>query len=168
MDSPLTLAELKPITLTPAQFLAAFHPGPYHLRSFADGGGGGGKNYQVSAAELASDDFLAKLHLANQADRQGIFFVVNPGGPRDDAIVDVTAHFVEADDLPLTEQYESLLAFPLAPSIIVKTRKSLHSYWLLKKPDEMGEYPIEAKNRGKNSADSGEAYQTLAPTAGDP
>lgn len=75
--------------------------------------------------------FLAELHLANQGERQGVFFVVNPGGHRDDEIAGVAAHFVEADELSLEAQYANLQGFPLAPSVIVKTRKSLHGYWLI-------------------------------------
>lgn len=165
MNSHLTLAELQPITLTPAQFLAAFHPGPYCLRSFCDAGGGGGRKYRISAAELASAAFLARLQQANQAERQGIFFVVNPGGHCDDEITNVAAHFVEADSLPLDQQYANLLAFPLPPSIIVKTRKSLHSYWLL--ADEMGNKPTNVTECCENSGDSGEWNQNIAPTDGD-
>lgn len=39
---------------------------------------------------------------------------------------------MECDDLPLEEQLAKIQAFPLPPSLIVKTRKSLHSYWLIK------------------------------------
>ena len=134
MKSNKTLAEVKPIKVEPATFLAAFHPGPYYLRTFSDAGKGGGRNYQVCAAELAGADFQAALHLVNQRDRQGVFFVVNPGGHRDDAIGGVAAHFVEADDLPLADQYANFQTFPLEPSIIVQTRKSLHGYWLLQPP----------------------------------
>ncbi len=131
MKSNKTLAEVKPIKVEPATFLPVFHPGPYYLRTFSDAGKGGGRNYQVCAAELAGADFQAALHLVNQRDRQGVFFVVNPGGHRDDAIGGVAAHFVEADDLPLADQYANFQTFPLEPSIIVQTRKSLHGYWLL-------------------------------------
>ncbi|MBI4856729.1 MAG: hypothetical protein HY818_08315 [Acetobacterium woodii] len=135
MQSNQTLAEARSINVEPGTFLAAFHPGPYYLRTFSDTGKGAGRNYQVSAVELAATDFQAGLHLVNQRDCQGVFFVVNPGGHRDDAITRVAAHFVEADDLPLEEQYANLQTFPLEPSIIVQTRKSLHGYWLLQPPE---------------------------------
>ncbi|VUZ29066.1 DNA primase family protein [Acetobacterium wieringae] len=161
MNTNTNLAAASPITVTPAEFLAAFHPGPYHLRSFSDHGKGGGKNYQVSAAELATEDFLAGLHLANQAHRAGIFFVVNPGGHRDDEITTVAAHFVEADDLSLAQQYDNLRAFPLEPSLIVKTRKSLHGYWLLKNRAEMGEYPNDLTCNGRVLNESSGNNQVL-------
>lgn len=64
-----TLAEARPINVEPEAFLAAFHPGPYYLRTFSDAGKGAGRNYQVSGTELATSDFQAGLHLVNQRDR---------------------------------------------------------------------------------------------------
>lgn len=128
-----TLASIKPVTVAVAAFLNAFQPGPFCLRTFADQGAGGGRNYTVA-------DFAAvaeALHAVNHAQNRGIFFVVNRGGHKDEDITWVTAHFVEADDGSLAQQYQNLMAFPLAPSIIVKTRKSLHGYWLMT-PDDSG------------------------------
>lgn len=122
------LSSIQAVAVTGAAFLAAFHPGPYCIRTFPDGGGGPGKNYTVN--RLA--EIQAQLRSANTNQRQGIFFVVNQGGHNDAAISRVTAHFVEADACSLDEQYQHLMAFALPPSIIVKTRKSLHGYWLLK------------------------------------
>nr|WP_320026409.1 phage/plasmid primase, P4 family [uncultured Acetobacterium sp.] len=130
-----------PLAVNPAAFLAAFHGGPYGLRSFADrpeGRGGRGCNRTVTAAQLADQDgaLLAALRAENDGEQRGIFFVVNPGGHKDAEITAVAAQFVEADDLPLAEQWDNLMAFPLAPSIIVRTRKSLHGYWLLALPED--------------------------------
>lgn len=132
-----------PLEINPAAFLAAFHGGPYGLRSFADrpeGRGGRGRNRTVTAAQLADQDgaLLAELRAENDGEQRGIFFVVNPGGHKDAEITAVAAQFVEADDLPLAEQWDNLMAFPLPPSIIVRTRKSLHGYWLLAGADEPG------------------------------
>ncbi|MBC3802973.1 hypothetical protein GH808_00760 [Acetobacterium fimetarium] len=123
------------VAVTAADFLSAFHEGPYCLRTFSDRGSGRGKNYTVdSGGAVAFAAVMAELHRVNQNEQRGVFFVVNRGGHRDEAITRVTAHFVEADDLSLGEQYANLMAFALPPSIIVQTRKSLHGYWLIK-PD---------------------------------
>ena len=80
----------------------------------------------------------------------GIYFVVNGGGQTDAEVrrhkiaraqfieIDppekdlerVKAGELEIDDL-LAEQLEKILAFPLEPSMIIRTWKSLHCYWLL-------------------------------------
>ncbi|WP_026394978.1 hypothetical protein [Acetobacterium malicum] len=54
MKSNKTLAEARPINVKPGAFLAAFHPGPYYLRTFSDASKGAGRNYQVSGTELAT------------------------------------------------------------------------------------------------------------------
>jgi P4 family phage/plasmid primase-like protien len=130
-----SLKQIIPLEITPAVFLAAFGPGPYKLRSFAAGaaGRGGGRNRTATAIELADPEgaLLAELRAENDGERRGIFFLVNPGGQKDAEITGVAAQFVEADDLPLETQWDNLMAFPLPPSIVVKTRKSLHGYWLM-------------------------------------
>ena len=68
----------------------------------------------------------------------GVFFVVNGNGHNDEDVLKgkiARAQFMEIDDLPFNEQLEKIGEFPLEPSIIVKTRKSLHTYWLLKDGD---------------------------------
>lgn len=135
MNPNTELTKLKALAVTAEDFLAAFHPGPYCLRSFPDQGSGPGKNYTVAGlAEIKS-----QLITANESEGQGIFFVVNPGGHKDAAIKQISAHFVEADEVSLDEQYQNLMAFALPPSIIVKTRKSLHGYWLLKADEDPGQ-----------------------------
>ena len=62
----------------------------------------------------------------------GIFFVVNGDGHKDEKIKHVRAHFMEMDDYSFEEQARKIFSFPLEPSIIVKTRKSLHVYWIIK------------------------------------
>lgn len=59
---------------------------------------------------------------------RGVFFTVNYGGHEDSDITRVNAQFCEMDDIPLEEQLARVQAFPLEPSLIVKTRKSLHCY----------------------------------------
>ncbi|GHU39403.1 hypothetical protein FACS1894105_14090 [Clostridia bacterium] len=66
---------------------------------------------------------------------RGIFFVVNSGGQNDEEITRANAQFVESDNLTFAEQEVQLNTFPLPPSIIVKTAKSLHCYWLVRDAD---------------------------------
>jgi putative DNA primase/helicase len=91
-----------------------------------------GRKLVTKLGSLEKD--IPKLKEHNEENR-GIFFVVNYGGNEDNEIKRVNAQFVENDELSIKEQYESLMSFPLEPSIIVKTKKSLHSYWLIKDGD---------------------------------
>lgn len=77
------------------------------------------------------DVLLSTLKQHNEKHR-GIFFVVNSGGHTDEEITRINAQFVEMDTGSFEEQQEKINAFALPPSIIVKTRKSLHCYWLMK------------------------------------
>ena len=74
---------------------------------------------------------LTILHQHNVQNR-GIYFVINHGGHTDEEINRINAQFMEMDNLPLEEQLVKIQAFPLEPSLIVKTRNSLHCYWLMK------------------------------------
>ena len=76
------------------------------------------------------DVLLPTLKQHNEKHR-GIFFVVNSGGHTDEEITRINAQFVEMDTGSFEEQQEKINAFALPPSIIVKTRKSLHCYWLM-------------------------------------
>ncbi len=81
----------------------------------------------------AIDGLLKELHRCN-SESLGVFFVVNGGGQTDaetKAKGKARAQFMEIDDRPLADQLELIKQFPAEPSIIVKTRKSLHTYWLL-------------------------------------
>ena len=59
---------------------------------------------------------------------RGIFFVVNYGGQDDDSITRINAQFVEMDNDSFDEQQKKIDAFPLPPSMIMKTQKSYHVY----------------------------------------
>jgi len=80
-------------------------------------------------------DSIYETLLKHNIEERGIFYVVNFGGNSDDDITRINAQFVENDDLPLEEQLAMIKAFPLEPSLIVKTQKSLHTYWLIKDGD---------------------------------
>ncbi len=93
------------------------------------------QNYQVPMRSFNS--ILPTLERENALNR-GIFFVVNGGGNTDKEVLRsgrCTAQFMECDNASKDEQIEKIKAFPLQPSIIIETRKSLHCYWLLKNGD---------------------------------
>lgn len=126
---------LNPIAIRPEEFLSAFYAPDdmVYLRSFDDK-----KRVKIGKKEQCYlRDFNAKLPTLRQwnSEEWGIFFVVNGGGQNDEEVMRsgrCTAQFMECDDLSLADQLEQINAFPLEPSIVVKTRKSLHTYWLLK------------------------------------
>jgi putative DNA primase/helicase len=88
-----------------------------------------GLKLECAAGKIESMTDTLKKH---NAQNRGIFFVVNYGGHEDSDITRINAQFVECDDASIEEQLKSIDAFQLPPSIIVKTRKSLHTYWLMK------------------------------------
>ena len=57
---------------------------------------------------------------------------MNSGGQTDDSITRINAQFVEMDDKSFEEQQALIDAFSLPPSMIIRTRKSLHTYWFVK------------------------------------
>ncbi len=62
---------------------------------------------------------------------RGIFFVVNYGGQDDASITRINAQFVEMDNGSFEEQEKKIKAFPLRPSMVIRTRKSYHVYWFM-------------------------------------
>ncbi|MDP4117605.1 MAG: phage/plasmid primase, P4 family [Bacillota bacterium] len=101
------------------------------FRVFDDKKGGvfSGAKLECEAGKYLA--FEPKLKEHNEKNR-GVFFVVNYGGQEDTAISRINAQFVEMDDLSFEEQQKLIDAFPLPPSMIIKTRKSLHTYWFMK------------------------------------
>lgn len=102
-----------------------------HLRIFDDKKSGtfAGTKLDVEAGKFSTIEETLTKH--NQMGR-GIFFVVNTGGQDDKSITRINAQFVESDELSLEEQQKQVEGFPLPPSMIIKTRKSLHVYWFVK------------------------------------
>lgn len=88
-----------------------------------------GQKYSMECGKYASLEETLREHNAHD---RGIFFVVNFGGQEDSQITRINAQFVESDELSLEEQQAQIDAFPLPPSMIIKTRKSLHTYWFVK------------------------------------
>ncbi|MDM0483160.1 phage/plasmid primase, P4 family [Clostridium perfringens] len=105
--------------------------GRINIRVFSDKKGTGfkGKNLSFNMKNFPSKSKILMAH--NEANR-GIFFVVNSGGNSDRKINKINAQFFECDTLSLEEQMENISKFPLEPSIIVQTKKSLHVYFLIK------------------------------------
>lgn len=105
--------------------------GRINIRIFSDKKGTGfkGKNLSFNIKDFQSKGKVLMAH--NEANR-GIFFVVNSGGNSDRKINKINAQFFECDTLSLEEQLENISKFPLEPSIIVQTKKSLHVYFLIK------------------------------------
>ncbi|MGU8527451.1 phage/plasmid primase, P4 family [Clostridium perfringens] len=105
--------------------------GRINIRIFSDKKGTGfkGKNLSFNIKDFQSKSKVLMAH--NEANR-GIFFVVNSGGNSDRKINKINAQFFECDTLSLEDQLENISKFPLEPSIIVQTKKSLHVYFLIK------------------------------------
>ncbi|MDK0904170.1 phage/plasmid primase, P4 family [Clostridium perfringens] len=105
--------------------------GRINIRIFSDKKGTGfkGKNLSFNMKDFQSKSKVLMAH--NEANR-GIFFVVNSGGNSDRKINKINAQFFECDTLSLEEQLKNISKFPLEPSIIVQTKKSLHVYFLIK------------------------------------
>ncbi len=105
--------------------------GRINIRVFSDKKGTDfkGKNLSFSMKDFSSKSKVLMAH--NEANR-GIFFVVNSGGNSDRKINRINAQFFECDTLSLEKQLENISKFPLEPSIIVQTKKSLHVYFLIK------------------------------------
>lgn len=79
------------------------------------------------------DSMVETLRRENSK-RRCVSFVVNGGGDTDKEVLKskcCKAQFAEMDDCSFEEQIDRLNTFEYEPSIIIKTRKSLHSYWLL-------------------------------------
>ena len=111
---------------------AIFHPDDtVCLRIFDDRKEGifTGAKMSVEAGKFFAVESTLKEH--NQKNH-GIFFVVNSGGQTDDSITRINAQFVEMDDKTFEEQQTLIDAFPLPPSMVIRTRKSLHTYWFVK------------------------------------
>lgn len=88
-----------------------------------------GAKYTVECGKFASMEDILRNH---NAMNRGVFFTVNFGGHSDEDITRVNAQFVEMDHASFEEQQRRIDAFPLPPSMIIRTRKSLHIYWFVK------------------------------------
>ena len=92
---------------------------------------------------------LGDLHNLNKGKNFGIFYVVNGGGQDDKTVLKnvkrAKAQFIDGDDLSFEDQVKKVNEFGIDPSIIVKTGRSLHCYWLLDDEAQMTRFrPIQA------------------------
>ena len=120
-----------------------YHPTDIlHLRVFDDKKRGifTGQKLSVEAGKFATIEKMLRDHNAQD---HGIFFVVNSGGQSDKEINRINAQFVESDSLSFEEMQARIDGFPLPPSMIIKTRKSLHTYWFVKDAEVARFRPIQ-------------------------
>lgn len=101
-----------------------------NLRVFDDRKTGvfAGAKFSCECGKYAGIEEALRKH--NKQNR-GIFYVVNFGGQEDTQIVRINAQFVEMDNGSFEEQQAKIDAFPLPPSMIIRTQKSLHTYWFM-------------------------------------
>jgi len=94
---------------------------------------------RLTRKQIAADaDVQRDLLKLNET--HGLYFVVNEGSDKDKDIARFTAWFAEDDERTITEQHARLDAAPLRPSVRVKTKKSVHAYWLIDGDCTAGEW----------------------------
>ncbi len=125
--------ELKAINIPIEEFLKCFFnvTDILNIRVFEDKKTGVFKGQKLSVEAGKFETIRKTLEEHNKRDR-GVFFVVNTGGNTDSEIQRINAQFTEMDEGSFEEQWAKVKAFKLEPSLVVKTRKSLHCYWLVK------------------------------------
>lgn len=87
-----------------------------------------GAKLSCECGKYKSVEETLKNHNAMQ---RGIFFVVNYGGQDDSAITRINAQFFEMDDGSFADQQKKIEDFPLQPSMVIRTQKSLHVYYFM-------------------------------------
>ena len=87
-----------------------------------------GAKLSCECGKYKSVEETLKKHNAMQ---RGIFFVVNYGGQDDSAITRINAQFFEMDDGSFADQQKKIEDFPLQPSMVIRTQKSLHVYYFM-------------------------------------
>ena len=124
---------LQALNISPEEFLQPlFDPGEtVCLRVFDDKKRGAFKGAKLECEAGKIGGMMDSLKKHN-AQSRGIYFVINYGGHEDVDITRINAQFVECDSRTPEEQAAAIEAFPLPPSLVVRTRKSLHCYWLMK------------------------------------
>ena len=124
---------LNGIKISAEEFLGAFFEAgdTVCIRIFSNkkGSAFSGQKMEIEQGHFHTIEEGLRNH--NEQER-GIYFVVNHGGHEDADIRRITAQFMECDGVSLDEQLAKIKAFPLEPSLIIKTRNSLHTYWLIR------------------------------------
>lgn len=114
-----------------------------YLRTFNDQASDDyGSNKRVQL--MSFNSILPTLHKEN-AENRGVFYIVNGDGNLDKEVKRARACFIDGDEGTMEEQLKALCEFQLEPSIIIKTRKSLHAYWIT--PDGEKKYFRELQER---------------------
>ncbi len=129
---------------------ALFNPAEQiNLRVFDDRKTGvfAGAKFSCECGKYAGMEEALRKH--NEQNR-GIFYVVNFGGQEDTQIVRINAQFVEMDDGSFEEQQTKIDAFPLPPSMIIRTQKSLHTYWFMDGAAEVSRFRTVQKQLVKH------------------
>ena len=102
-------------------------------------------NMQIELSRF--NNILTTLQKRN-AEKYGVYFIVNGGGHDDPSVKRAgyaRACFIDGDELTLEEQLKLICDFELEPSIIIRTHKSLHAYWIT--PDGEIKYFRELQQR---------------------
>ena len=89
--------------------------------------------YNKDISFKSFNTIIPKLHAENKCG-YGITFGVN-GGNSVKEITKVRAHFIDIDDGSIEEQETKIKSFPLEPSVIVRTKRGFHCYWLIEDGD---------------------------------
>lgn len=154
--------ELKEVEVSLRDFLKAFGYGDresVYYRTFNDKDKTKpAMKHEVMVMSCQSlETYMEKLN----ADNYGIYFVVNGGGSTDAEVIKsgcCKAQFMEIDDLSFDDQLKLINEFiaetGLKPSIIVKTQKSLHVYWLISKGNIKRFKPIQEKLISRFNSDN--------------
>lgn len=74
--------------------------------------------------------YMNLLHYKNE-NNHGVHLSIN-GGHQDKEVTKVVAQFFEIDTMSMKDQVALVRKLEIRPSIVVKTRKSLHVYYLIK------------------------------------
>jgi len=99
-------------------------------REVGEGGEVKPLKFRFTIRDLRDDPgLLDRLVQLNQT--RGIYISPNAGGHKDADITSFKAFFAEFDDRPIEEQIQIFKNSPLPPSILIVTKKSVHSYWIL-------------------------------------
>jgi len=127
---------LQGLDINPEEFLGAFFEPAENvcIRIFPDKDGTAFSAQKLESKAGHLRGILPLLEQHNKSER-GIFFVVNLGGNDSQSITRINAHFVDIDKGSREEQIAVIEAFPLEPSLVVKTKRGFHVYWLMKQAD---------------------------------
>ncbi len=129
---------LDQVLVSPKDFLKTFFEETENIRMrrFSDKK----KNDKAYNYTFTFDKFSSVFMDMKKYNEMGccISFIPNGHGHNDKDVIAsgvCKAHFIDIDDYPIELQIKLVNAFPLKPSIVIKTKKSLHVYWLINDGD---------------------------------